>query len=196
MRNNENIADLVNVQPDFIGFIFYEASNRNVTEIPNVEIPNTIKRVGVFVDKKIEFITKKVTDFKLDYIQLHGDETPEFCQELKRNNRKIIKAFNISEGFDFEQLKSYEDYCDYFLFDAFGEKAGGNGITFNWELLDNYKGETPFLLSGGIDETMTEEIKRINHPQFVGVDINSGFEIASALKNIEKIKQFSDELRS
>lgn len=196
MRNSTNIAELVKVQPDFIGFIFHEASARNVTEIPDVEIPNTIKRVGVFVDKEIEFITEKVTDFDLDYIQLHGNENPKFCSEVKSNGLKIIKAFNVAEDFDFGKLEAFEPFCDYFLFDAFGKKAGGNGITFNWELLQKYNGQTPFLLSGGIDETMVKEIKVINHPKFVGVDINSGFEIEPALKNIEKIKQFSDELRS
>jgi phosphoribosylanthranilate isomerase len=196
MRNSTNITELIKVQPNFIGFIFHEASARNITEIPNIEIPNSIKKVGVFVDKEIDFITKKATDFDLDYIQLHGNETPEFCSEMKSNGLKIIKAFNIYKGFDFDQLKAYEPFCDYFLFDAFGKKAGGNGITFNWELLANYKGETSFLLSGGIDENMVQTTKNINHSQLVGVDINSGFEVEPALKDIKKIKQFSDEIRS
>ena len=108
---------------------------------------------------------------------------------------KVIKAFNISKEFDFNQLVSYEPSCDYFLFDAFGKNAGGNGITFNWELLNNYKGAVPFLVSGGINETMVNNIKEIHHPQFVGVDVNSGFELEPALKNIEKIKLFKDELQ-
>lgn len=195
MRNSTNIAELVKVQPDFIGFIFHESSPRNVRDIPNVEIPNDIKRVGVFVDKEIEFITEKTTDFDLDYIQLHGNESLKFCSEVKTNGLKIIKAFNVFEEFDFEKLKAYEPFCDYFLFDAFGKKAGGNGVTFNWELLQKYNGQTPFLLSGGIDETMVKEIKAINHSRFAGADINSRFEIEPALKNIEKVKQFSDELR-
>jgi phosphoribosylanthranilate isomerase len=196
MRNSTNITELIKVQPNFIGFIFHESSPRNVFKVHNAEIPSTINRVGVFVDKEVDFITKKATDFDLDYIQLHGNENAEFCSEMKSNGLKIIKAFNIYEGFDFDQLKAYEPFCDYFLFDAFGKKAGGNGITFNWELLANYKGETSFLLSGGIDENMVQTTKNINHSQLVGVDINSGFEVEPALKDIKKIKQFSDEIRS
>ena len=151
----------------------------------------------------IDFILKKAHEFNLDAVQLHGKETPEFCSELisplERGLRgvsfKIIKAFNISDAFDFKQLNAYEACCDYFLFDAFGKKAGGNGITFNWDLLSKYNGKTPFLLSGGIDETMVSEIKKINHPQFIGIDINSGFEIEPALKDVEKIKEFNKMLR-
>ncbi len=190
MRDTENIAELIQVQPNFIGFIFHETSPRNVVEIPNVEIPPNIKKAGVFVNKDVDFILKKVKEFDLDYIQLHGNESPEFCSEIKSNGLKIIKAFNISEGFDFTQLQIYEPFCDYFLFDAFGKNAGGNGITFNWALLQNYDGKTPFLLSGGINERMVNDIKKINHPQFSGIDINSGFEVKPALKNIEQIKKF------
>lgn len=202
MRNTENLAELIQVQPDFIGFIFHEASARNVTEIPDVIIPNTIKKVGVFVDKEIEFITKTATSFGLDYIQLHGNETPEFCSKLNsplerglRGVFKIIKAFNISADFDFEKLEAYEASCDYFLFDAFGKKSGGNGITFNWELLQKYKGQTLFLLSGGIDEKMATEIKKIQHPKFAGVDINSRFEIKAGLKDVDKIELFKKKIK-
>lgn len=196
MKDANNITELIQVQPGFIGFIFHEDSPRNVTELPITKIPYHIKKVGVFVNKDIDFILEKGKEFDLDYIQLHGNESPEFCSEVKSNRLKIIKAFNISGDFNFDQLQAYEPFCDYFLFDAFGKKAGGNGITFNWELLQNYKGKTPFLLSGGIDETMVNEIKKINHPQFTGIDVNSGFELKPALKNIEKIKQFSNGLRS
>ncbi len=195
MRERTNIAELIQVQPDFIGFIFHEKSSRNVTGIPEMEIPKTIKKVGVFVDKSIEFILQKGKMFHLDYIQLHGKETPAFCNALNKHY-KIIKAFNIKDDFDFTQLKAYETFCNLFLFDAFGKKAGGNGIIFNWNLLQNYKGETPFLLSGGIDKTMVAEIKQINHPKFMGIDINSGFEIEPALKNTKQIKLFKDELQS
>jgi len=196
MRYETNIAELIEVQPNFIGFIFHEKSTRNVVKIPEIDIPKTIKKVGVFVNKPAAFILQKVADFKLDYIQLHGNESSQFCNQLKNTNFKIIKAFNIKEDFDFIQLKRYEAFCDIFLFDAFGKNAGGNGIVFNWDLLQNYKGNTPFLLSGGIDETMATEINNINHPKFIGVDINSGFELEPALKNIEKIKLFYNELYS
>ena len=109
-------------------------------------------------------------------------------------NRKVIKAFNIHPEFDFSELEEYSLYCDYFLFDAFGKNAGGNGITFDWNLLDNYKGDTPFFLSGGLDVEMAESLKAIKHPKFKGVDVNSKFEIEPGLKNIEKIKLFKEKL--
>ena len=196
MREEANIQALSELKPDFIGFIFHEKSSRNVTHTISITIPEDISKVGVFVNKPIEFITEKITDFDLDYIQLHGNESPEFCSELKNNGLKIIKAFNISETFDFTTLKSYESFCEYFLFDAFGKKAGGNGIVFNWELINNYKGEISFLLSGGINDSMVDTIKNFNHPKFVGIDINSGFETAPAIKNIKNIKAFKHELYS
>ena len=194
MRDPANITELIKLQPDFMGFIFHKKSPRNVTDTSMIDFPNTIKKVGVFVDKKESFIRDKVMDYKLDLVQLHGNETPKECQELKENGFEIIKAFNISEDFVFEKLKAYEPYCNYFLFDAFGKNAGGNGITFNWNLLQGYKGQTPFLLSGGIDETMVENIKNINHSKFAGIDINSGFEITPALKDIKKIEKFKKKV--
>jgi len=196
MRNASNITDLVALKPDFIGFIFHEKSARNVKEVPKANIPKNINKVGVFVNRSIAFIETKINDFGLDYIQLHGTETPDFCNELKSSDIKIIKAFNIKKAFNFEQLKAYETSCDYFLFDAFGKQAGGNGITFNWDLLNEYKGEKPFLLSGGIDETMAETIKNIKHNKMTGIDINSGFEIEPALKNIAKLKTFFQKIKA
>lgn len=196
MKDNSNIAELIQLQPDFIGFIFHEKSPRNVVDHIEVNFPSNIKKVGVFVNESEEFIHSKIISFKLNCAQLHGNESPEFCQKIKDLDVDIIKAFNIHPEFDFKQLKAYEPYCDYFLFDAFGKKAGGNGIVFNWELLTQYSENIPFLLSGGIDETMVDQIKIFKHSQFVGIDINSKFETANCYKNITKIKLFKDELFS
>ncbi len=196
MRDKDNIAELIEVQPDFMGFIFHEKSPRNVTNLPTIDFPENIKKVGVFVNKSQAFIQEKARDFPLDYIQLHGSESPEYCAELKNKGFKIVKAFNIHPDFDFERLNSYESICDFFIFDAFGKEAGGNGIVFNWKLLDNYRGKTPFLLSGGINENMVEEIRKISHPQLLGVDINSGFEIKPGLKNTMKVKQFLEGIKT
>jgi len=194
MRNSTNIKELVVIKPDFIGFIFHKKSSRNVSEPIQIDTIKSISRVGVFVNESKEFIANKIKQYHLDYVQLHGTESPEFCNDIKRLEVGIIKAFNISEEFNFSSLNPYESVCDYLLFDAFGKKAGGNGITFNWHLLNKYQGETPFLLSGGIDETMVDSIKKITHSQFVGIDINSGFEIEPALKNISKIKKFKQSV--
>lgn len=196
MRDEVNLNALIELKPDFIGFIFHEKSSRNVTDLIATTVPEYISKVGVFVNKPIEFIDGKITNYSLDYIQLHGIESPKFCSELKDKGVKIVKAFNVSDNFDFTTLRSYEPFCDYFLFDAFGKQAGGNGIVFNWDLLQNYNGNTPFLLSGGIDKTMAGTIKNFNHSKFIGIDINSGFETAPAMKNIKNIKAFKHELYS
>lgn len=194
MRDKNNISDLIEIQPDFIGLIFHEKSPRNVEIHTKTSIPSDIGTVGVFVNETEGFVLDKINEFDLKYIQLHGSESPHFCKNIKRLNRKVIKAFNIHPEFDFSELEEYEPYSDYFLFDAFGKNAGGNGITFDWNLLDNYKGDTPFFLSGGIDAEMAENLRTINHPMYKGVDVNSKFEIEPGLKNIEKIKLFKEKL--
>jgi phosphoribosylanthranilate isomerase len=196
MRNRENIIALSKVKPEFIGFIFHEKSSRNISDNLIQNTPDSIIRVGVFVDKNIDFILDKIKLHNLNCVQLHGKESTEFCAEIKKLGVDVIKAFNISEKFNFSALKDYEETCNYFLFDAAGKNAGGNGIVFNWALISNYTGRTPFLLSGGIDETMTKTIKELKHPLLVGVDINSGFETKPAVKNITAVKKFSDSIKN
>jgi len=196
MREPENLAQLIAVEPNFIGFIFHEKSPRNVDNPISIKAPKNIRKVGVFVDQTESFILEKIQEFQLEFIQLHGNESPHFCKKIKALKRKVIKAFNLHDNFNFQILENYTPYCDYFLFDAFGEQPGGNGITFNWKLLDRYKGEIPFLLSGGIDENMVPELTKISHPMFAGIDINSKFETKPGIKNIEKIKAFKNELYS
>jgi len=217
MRNPENISSLLALKPDFVGFIFYNKSKRFVANFPQVEFPSEVKKVGVFVNEREEII-KKVNQFQLDYVQLHGDETPQFCQklinkltELSRRKKnchselvsessklEIIKAFSVDEKFNFEETKPYENYCSYFLFDTKGDNYGGNGIKFNWEVLQNYKGNIPFFLSGGIGLEDKDELlsflRRQESKQCYAVDVNSGFEIEPALKNIEKLKEFKNNL--
>jgi phosphoribosylanthranilate isomerase len=196
MKDNDNIAELIGVHPDYMGLIFHEKSPRNVAYDFSVKLPDEIKKVGVFVNETEGFILDRIERFDIKYVQLHGIESPHFCKRVKKLNRKIIKAFNIHENFNFDMLKEYEPHCDYFLFDAYGKNAGGNGIIFNWDLLQNYKGSIPFFLSGGMKPDIVNDVKNFSHPQFVGVDINSGFEIEPGLKNIELIKEFKDELFS
>ena len=202
MRNRENLSSLIALKPDFVGFIFYNKSKRYVDEFPQIKFPENIKKVGVFVNETPQEVIKKVNEFDLDCIQLHGNETPEYISQLrllefgsKPFSKEIIKAFSVDENFDFEITDTYENVCDYFLFDTKGKDYGGNGIKFNWVILQNYLGKTPFLLSGGISKDDTEELKGINHKALVGVDINSGFEIKPALKNINDIKEFKKELK-
>lgn len=194
MRNSENISELMTLKPDYIGFIFYAQSKRFVTDFPQIEIPSSVKKVGVFVNETIDEIIEKTNRYKLDFVQLHGDETSEFCLSLSAKNIKIIKAFSVDENFDFSAIKPFEKHVSLFLFDTKGKNYGGNGIKFNWELLQNYTGKTPFLLSGGISINDAEEIKNFKHPAFLGIDINSGFELEPGLKNINEIKEFKNLL--
>jgi len=221
MRNSGNIQELVKLSPDFIGFIFYGKSKRFVTDFPKVSIPKSIKKVGVFVNETIENVIDLVLKNELDAVQLHGDETPEFCKELNRlvaersrsdsklypkvvsipinHPIQIIKAFSIDENFDFSATKEYEQYCDLFIFDTKGKGYGGTGLKYDWSILKNYIGETPFLLSGGIGENDAQSIlsflRKQESNQCIGVDLNSGFEDLPGVKNIEKLQVFKRQLK-
>ncbi|WP_348063002.1 phosphoribosylanthranilate isomerase [Flavobacterium sp.] len=192
MKFPDNISEIASLQPDFMGFIFYEKSPRNFENvIPN--LPESIQKVGVFVNASLEEIEEKVTQYELDLIQLHGDESPEFCYLLQQNKFKVIKAFSIDNHFNFSALNNYNNYCDYFLFDTKGTKYGGNGITFDWTVLENYHLDKPYFLSGGIGAENIEEVKSFQTKAYakncIAVDCNSKLEISPALKSTEKTKQ-------
>ena len=201
IRNQNNLEDLIKIHPDFIGFIFFEKSKRHVAEFPNVEFPNTIKKVGVFVNETHKVIIEKVKSHDLNVVQLHGDETPAYCHILKNKlgcRIEIFKAFSIDEKFDFKSTQAYEEVCSAFVFDAKGRERGGNGVKFNWKMLSDYQGATPYLLSGGIGlydaELISEFMQTTAAEKCLGVDVNSGFELEPGLKNIEELKQFKELL--
>ncbi len=194
MRESENISELMTLKPDYIGFIFYAQSKRFVSDFSQIVIPSSVKKVGVFVNGSIDEIIEKANKHTLDFVQLHGNETPDFCEELTAKNIKIIKAFSVDENFDFSVTIPFEKHVSFFIFDTKGNNYGGNGVKFNWELLQNYKGKTPFLLSGGISKADAAEIKKMKHKTFLGIDINSGFEFEPGLKNIKEIKEFKSLL--
>jgi phosphoribosylanthranilate isomerase len=192
MKYSDNILEVSKLLPDYLGFIFYEKSSRFFEgEIP--EIPKSIKKIGVFVDATLEEINLKIKKHKLDGVQLHGNESDIFCFELRganSNHLQIIKVFSVDDDFDFKVLENYENACDYFLFDTKGKLHGGNGVTFNWQILEKYNSKKPFFLSGGIG---TEEIEKIvkslqcndsikKIPIFA-IDVNSKFEMEPGLKN-------------
>lgn len=191
MRDAENIREVEALGIDLIGFIFWSKSSRYVSEKPDY-LPTNCKRVGVFVDENIEVVKKIAQDYALDYIQLHGNETPDYCALLK--GHKLIKAFNIATAEDFVKTKPYEGLVNYFLFDTKGKSVGGNGEKFDWSVLDDYHGTTPFILSGGIGPDDAERVRAFHHPQLAGIDLNSKFEDAPALKNIQKLKTFLEQL--
>ncbi len=193
MRDADNIRAVSELRIDWMGFIFWPPSSRYVSEKPTF-LPTRQKRVGVFVDARIEEVKSKADEYALDLIQLHGSESPAFCERLKANSRQqLIKAFNIATQEDLEQTRPYEGLVDYFLFDTKAKMVGGNGTQFDWSVLSAYQGNTPFLLSGGIGPDDAEKVRNFHHPQLAGIDLNSRFELSPALKDIEKLKQFITE---
>ena len=191
MRDASNIQELEKLSINWMGMIFWPKSSRFVPEVP-AYLPRRVKRVGVFVDASMEEIRQHVTDYQLDIIQLHGQESPAFAEALKP--LPVIKAFNIADPEDLNQTKAYEGIVDYFLFDTKGKVVGGNGEKFDWSVLSSYHGETPFLLSGGIGPDDVEAIKSFHHPKCIGIDLNSRFEQAPALKDISKLRNFIKQL--
>ena len=193
MRDDTNIKELVALHPDYIGFIFFEKSKRDVQGQLNqdllMSIPKSIKKTGVFVNASTEFILQQVDTFDLDAVQLHGSESPEQAELIKSKGLEVFKVFSVGASFNFSLLEPYKGKVDYFLFDTQGKEAGGNGFTFDWSILDDYDNEVPFLLSGGLNEKNISEVKKLNHLNIHGVDVNSKFEIKPGLKNIDLLKK-------
>jgi phosphoribosylanthranilate isomerase len=206
LREPENIKAVSALEPDYMGFIFYGPSPRFVNDasLESLKhIPGSTLKTAVFVNESAESINTLIDKYNFNAVQLHGSENPEFCNSFK-NRVSVIKAFGLSSNFDFEQLAAYKNKVDFFLFDTKTNIHGGSGKTFDWSLLDQYKLDVPFFLSGGLSLDNMEEVKNINHRQFYGVDLNSKFETEPGIKNIEKLEKafdiikqnISNELRS
>ena len=203
MREAENIREVEALGIDLMGFIFWPKSSRYVSERP-AYLPTQCKRVGVFVNEDAETIKKIAEDYALDYIQLHGSESPEQISHLSplTSHLSIIKAFNIATTEDLEATKPYEGIVDYYLFDTKGKSVGGNGEKFDWSVLSDYVGETPFLLSGGIGPDDAERVKSfltshlspLTSKKCIGIDLNSRFETAPAIKNVAVLSRFLSQL--
>ena len=198
MRDPENIKAIAKTEPDYIGLIFYDKSPRYVGKLdPKVldTLPEKTKRVGVFVNAGVQYIRKQAERYTLDMIQLHGEETPDFCEAL-RQEYTVIKAFGIENPHDLDYALQYEGLCDYFLFDAKTPKRGGAGVQFDHSVLKKYTGSTPYFLSGGIapDDATTVSVMRDN--RCVAIDINSRFEMVPGLKDAEAVGQFINEIKT
>jgi phosphoribosylanthranilate isomerase len=192
MRDAQNIRDVEALGIDWIGMIFWPKSKRYVAEVPSY-LPEHLKKVGVFVDSTLDDILQHISDYQLDIIQLHGQESPDFAKALKPHT--IIKAFNIEKADDLLQTEKYKGIADYFLFDTKGKMAGGNGQKFDWSVLTAYQGKTPFLLSGGIGPEDAESVRSFHHPRCIGIDLNSRFESEPGFKDINQLKTFINKLR-
>ena len=192
MREAENIRAVEALGVDWMGFIFWEHSSRCVCQRPTY-LPEKAKRVGVFVDASLDVVCQHVETFGLDVVQLHGSESPTYLHDLRSlcdARLLIVKAFSIATRDDLLLTSLYEGLADYFLFDTKAQLVGGNGRKFDWSVLAHYDGSTPFLLSGGIGPDDASRLSAFSHPRLAGIDLNSRFEAAPALKNVELLKQF------
>ncbi len=208
MRELPNLEGLTQVAVDWIGFIFYSKSPRYVeaegfgdsglqkTFVQRTPAGQRIKKVGVFVNEELDVVKEKIEKYSLDAVQLHGQETVFYCQDLRETGVTVIKAFSIDAGFSFTLTDAYQYDCDYFLFDAKGLQPGGNGTTFDWSLLQKYTGKTSFFLSGGLSPGMEEAVRSFQHPQFIGLDLNSGFELGPGRKDLNLLAEFIHRVQS
>ena len=195
MLYDDNIRDVESLNIDMMGFIFHPKSPRNVAAKLGY-LPTSVRRVGVFVDAELLFIKEKIKEFTLDVVQLHGDETPDYCREVLKMNVEVIKAFQIGTIYDFDQVLPYTSVCNYFLFDTKTENRGGSGLRFDWRLLDSYNGATPFILSGGISSESIDDLNRLEHPMLAGYDLNSKFEEYPGYKSVKKLNNFLNNLKN
>ena len=194
MREPENIRAIEQAGADWMGFIFFPQSVRHVSHRPEY-LPEQCRRIGVFVNESSENILLKAQEFGLHHIQLHGRETPEQCRKLKTAGLGIVKVFSIARESDLRPVGCYEGICDYFLFDTACSGYGGSGKTFNWNILQAYRGKTPFLLSGGLRPGSLSSLLQFKHEQWAGIDLNSGFETAPALKDAAAVHTFINQLK-
>lgn len=197
MKFTPNREQVEKLDVDLLGYIFYGPSKRFVGDSPDIGLFQSAKpKVGVFVNENVFEILGLAKNMGFEYVQLHGKENPKTCGIIKSQGLNVLKAFPMDEKFNFAATTAFQGNVDYFLFDTKTKQHGGSGKKFNWQLLENYTGSTPFFLSGGIAPDDAAEIKKLKHPMLAGVDLNSGFEDKPGLKNIEKLKHFIAHLKA
>jgi phosphoribosylanthranilate isomerase len=198
ITNNRNLQEIARLGPDFMGFIFHGPSPRDVTStIDQLHlnlIPSSVKKVAVTVDEPLEYVLEILKKYRFGAIQLHGNEEPEYCRRLMASYT-VIKAFAMADSLP-QRLQEYEGSCDYFLFDAKGRHAGGNGIKFNHEILGDYRLSTPWILSGGIGDSDLPLLTGYRFKGMAGVDLNSRFELSPGYKSITSLREFINKLRT
>ncbi len=199
MKQSQNIQEVLNSGLDYMGFIHYPKSKRFVGEsfvVPELIQSNAkVKSVAVMVNQPLEDLLVGEKFKQYDLLQLHGDESPEYCYKLKGAGYKIIKAFGINSSFDFEVLNEYESVIDYFLFDTKSDQYGGTGMQFSWSVLENYRLDKPYFLSGGISPDNITQIEQIKVQPYC-IDINSKFEIEPGLKDSKLVSEAIDQIKT
>ena len=199
MREPENIETVAQLGVDMMGFIFYPKSPRFASQsVDRTAADKNVCRVGVFVNESVELISDKIQLFDLNAVQLHGNESRELCEQLHEQNGllKVIKAISVSTARDIQKYKEYVGAVDYFLFDTKCKTVGGSGQQFDWQVLENYDGDVPFILSGGIGPEDVERIRNFHHPKCIGIDLNSKFEMEPGLKDVEMLKTFLENIEN
>jgi len=191
LRDPENIRDVLALQPDYIGFIFYPASKRFVGSLDSGWVARLTgaDKTGVFVNADEQQVTSLTKGYGFQAVQLHGNEDPEYCARLRTTGVTVIKALGIDEQFDWARLRGYEDAVDYFLFDTRSKQHGGTGVRFDWRLLAGYTSDKPFFLSGGLDAENIHEALKIGDNRLHALDLNSKFETVPGIKDIKLLKQ-------
>jgi phosphoribosylanthranilate isomerase len=194
LKYSDNIRQIAELNPDYMGFIFYEGSKRFVGEdFVMPEISTEIKRSGVFVNAPEDYILALVKKHKLNLVQLHGDERPEFCAQIAKHV-DVVKSFGVDENFDLKILDDYKAHCSFFLFDNKAESFGGRAKPFNWELLKDYDNSVPFFIAGGMDLEKFRKVEALKLNVY-GIDVNSRMEIKPGYKDIIKIIQIKNNIR-
>ena len=197
----KQLQQLDGLDIDFAGLIFYKESPRYIGDkISKQDLKKAdfdLKKVGVFVNPEMIDVLDAIDDYGLDAVQLHGDESPEMCEDLS-SEVEVIKVFRITGDEDIDKLVGpYDAVCDYYLFDTGGlkESFGGTGKQFDWSILTKAKIEKPFFLSGGIGPDDAPKVKAFKHPDFFGVDINSQFEKEPGVKDMSKVLHFRQAMK-
>lgn len=201
MRDAENIREIDAIEGvDMIGLIFWDGSKRYVAQKPEY-LPVNAMRVGVFVDEEIEEVVAKVKEYELGIVQMHGDENLAYVSELRKalvsadvKMPKVVKAIPVSSRSSVLKAMMWDGYVDGILFETPTNGFGGSGVSFDWSLLSSYRARTPFFLTGGIGPQSLEALKEFSHPEWIGVDLNSKFETAPGVKDVEAVRQFVKEL--
>ena len=195
MREVKNIKSVLALKPDLMGFIFYPKSKRFVDALSLRDIDfGTTQKVGVFVNEKLDSLTEKVKKFDLDYVQLHGDESPSYLAAVKYLGVKVIKVFRILDQLPIDQILAFEQEADYFLYDTLSLEYGGSGKNFQWNILNESPSSKPFWLSGGVSIESLKALGLIDHPGLTGIDVNSKFEDQPGMKNIELLRALKKSL--
>ena len=195
MREVKNIKSVLALKPDLMGFIFYPKSKRFVDALSLEDIDfGTTQKVGVFVNEKLNSLTEKVKKFDLDYVQLHGDESPSYLAAVKYLGVKVIKVFRILDQLPIDQILAFEQEADYFLYDTLSLEYGGSGKNFQWNILNESPSSKPFWLSGGVSIESLKALDLIDHPGLTGIDVNSKFEDQPGMKNIELLRALKKAL--